>query len=54
MNGSMERTKSGLGTNTVGPFDEVSIPLVWTIVEVVTIMWPEASMISLCGGGLGR
>lgn len=34
----MERTKSGLGTNTVKLFDEDGVPIVWTIVEGVSIM----------------
>jgi len=35
---NMERTESGLGTNTVELFDKVGVPLVWTIVKGVTMM----------------
>ena len=36
--GEMERTESSLAANTVELIDDIGVPIVWTIVEGVTVM----------------
>jgi hypothetical protein len=36
--GNMERTESSLGADTLELVHEVSVPIVWTIVEGVPVM----------------
>ena len=44
----MGRTESSLATDTVELIDKVGVPLVWTIIEGVTVMY-YAGLVSVVG-----